>query len=90
MTVDTCGNLFFPIFLLRLLILKDLKGWDFMDPHAVLPGRTLFSAIYEYKKGDEKFLPTCVHCHVAKSTLCHKYMAKLVDVADDWLAAPLR
>ena len=32
-----------------------------------LPGRPLFSAIYECKKGVEIGLPICVLCHLDKS-----------------------
>jgi len=67
-TVDTCGNLQFHIFLLERLILKDLQETSFILPHKFLLGRPSFSAVYECKKGVEIGLPICVLCHLAKSS----------------------
>src|SRR5574341_210137 len=38
-----------------------------MSSASWLDGRQVPSLLHS-KKGEEKFLPTCVHCHVAKST----------------------
>ncbi len=38
--------------------------------------RTDSLGLTSHMKGEEKFLPTCVHCHVAKSTMAHRVFAK--------------
>ncbi len=47
-------------------VIMNAKGA--MSSGASLEGRVV-SILFPGKQGEEKFLPTCVHCHVAKSTL---------------------
>ena len=64
---DTSGNLLCHSFFLGLLIFNDLQESPFVVPDVTLQCKRLFSAVYEHKKSGEKFLPTDVSCHVAKS-----------------------
>ena len=64
---DISGNLLCHSFFPGLLIFNDLYESPFIVPEVVLQCKHLFSTACEHKKGGEKFLPTDVSCHVAKS-----------------------